>query len=61
MEQSMSADEVLTQISQLHGTGESLAKKHVKKQHPDLMKNALYYFPSWEHALSKTGLSTGHD
>ncbi|WP_231571541.1 hypothetical protein [Gordoniibacillus kamchatkensis] len=55
----MSADEVLTQISRLHDSGESLAKKNVKKQHPDLMKNALYYYPSWEHALHKTGLSPG--
>lgn len=53
----MSADDVLSQITQLHGNGESLAKKHVKKQHPDLMRNALYYYPSWEHALGKSGLS----
>jgi hypothetical protein len=61
MEQSMSADEVLTQISQLRDNGESLAKKHVKKQYPDLMKNALYYYPSWEHALHTIGLSAGHE
>lgn len=53
----MSADDVLTQISQLHDKGEPLAKKYIKKQHPDLMRNALYYFPSWEHALGKSGLS----
>jgi hypothetical protein len=53
----MSADEVLGQIVQLHNNGESLAKKNVKKQHPDLMKNALYYYPSWEHALQKTGVN----
>ncbi len=52
----MSADEVLGHIVQLHNTGESLAKKNVKKLHPDLMKNALYYYPSWEHALQKTGV-----
>jgi hypothetical protein len=57
----MSADDVLVQISQLHDSGESLAKKSVKKLYPDLMKNALFYYPSWEHALHKTGLSTGQD
>ncbi|KQX47131.1 hypothetical protein QFZ77_003687 [Paenibacillus sp. V4I3] len=56
MELNMSADEVLGHIVQLHNTGESLAKKNVKKLHPDLMKNALYYYPSWEHALQKTGV-----
>lgn len=56
MELSMSADDVLSQIAQLHDTGESLAKKHIKKTHPDLMRNALYYYPSWEHALGKSGL-----
>jgi hypothetical protein len=60
MEHSMSAEDVLTQIVRLHDSGESLAKKSVKKQHPDLMKNALYYFPSWEHALQKTGISIVH-
>ncbi|MBD0380686.1 hypothetical protein [Paenibacillus sedimenti] len=57
MELNMSADEVLGHIVQLHNNGESLAKKNVKKQHPDLMKNALYYYPSWEHALQKTGVN----
>ncbi|MFC5447988.1 hypothetical protein [Paenibacillus aestuarii] len=58
MELNMSADEVLSHIVQLHSSGESLAKKNVKKQHPDLMKNALYYYPSWEHAIQKTGVDT---
>jgi lambda repressor-like predicted transcriptional regulator len=57
----MNADDVLAQISQLHESGESLAKKSVKKLHPDLMKNALYYYPSWEHALHKSGLDTGRE
>lgn len=56
MELNMSADEVLGHIVQLHNTGESLAKKNVKKLNPDLMKNALYYYPSWEHAIQKTGV-----
>ncbi|MCD1260711.1 hypothetical protein B5M42_018070 [Paenibacillus athensensis] len=60
MELNMSADEVLSQIVQLHNSGELLTKKNVKKQHPDLMKNALYYYPSWEHAVQKTGVSIVH-
>jgi hypothetical protein len=61
VEQGMSADEVLAQISQLRDNGESLAKKHIKKQYPNLMKYALYYYPSWEHALHKIGYSAGHE
>jgi len=60
MELNMSAGQVLSQIVQLHSSGESLSKKNVKKQHPDLMKNALYYYPSWEHAVQKTGVSIVH-
>lgn len=56
----MSAEDVLGHIVQLHSSGESLAKKNVKKQHPDLMKNALYYYPSWEHAIQKTGVDLAH-
>ncbi|WP_201763517.1 hypothetical protein [Chengkuizengella marina] len=52
----MSPEEVLTQIVELHNNGEKLAKKSVKKAHPDLMKNALYYFPNWEQAMEKAGL-----
>ncbi|MGG1551692.1 MULTISPECIES: hypothetical protein [Paenibacillus] len=60
MELNMSAEDVLGHIVQLHNSGESLAKKNVKKQHPDLMKNALYYYPSWEHAIQKTGVDHAH-
>lgn len=60
MELSMSAEEVVEQISRLHGQGEALTKKSVKKSHPDLMKNALYYYPSWEHALERSGVGTVH-
>jgi lambda repressor-like predicted transcriptional regulator len=56
----MSADEVLNYIAQLHNNGESLAKKNVKKLHPDLMKNALHYYPSWDHAIQKTGVNITH-
>jgi hypothetical protein len=58
METSMSAEDVLTQISQLQNNGEPLTKKSVKKTHPQLMQSALYYYPSWEHALQKSGLQT---
>jgi hypothetical protein len=56
METSMSVKEVMTQIKQLHNDGKPLNKKKVKKNNPDLMQNALYYYPSWEHALQETGL-----
>lgn len=49
----VTADAVLGQIKQLWiENGQSLTKKDVKKQHPDVMRTALYYYPSWEHALS---------
>ncbi|MBO8137271.1 MAG: hypothetical protein H0Z40_03945 [Desulfotomaculum sp.] len=51
MKVSMSVDEVLNQIKQLKEKGESLSKKKVKQAHPELMRSALYYFPSWEHAV----------
>jgi hypothetical protein len=54
MEVNMSADEVLTQIKQLQNNGGPLNKKNVKKSHPELMKSALFYFPSWEHAIQNT-------
>ncbi|WP_167578072.1 hypothetical protein [Ammoniphilus sp. YIM 78166] len=51
MNVNMSADEVLTHIKQLQGSGTTLNKKKVKQTHPDLMRSALFYFPSWEHAI----------
>ncbi|MGO4886937.1 hypothetical protein ACJ2A9_04190 [Anaerobacillus sp. MEB173] len=54
MEVNMSANDVINQINQLHDTGEPLNKKKIKKSHPELMKSALYYFPSWEHALQES-------
>ncbi len=58
MEVQMSPEDVLTQITQLHNSGESIAKKSVKKSHPDLMKTALYYYPSWDHAIEKSGIQS---
>lgn len=58
MDLNMSADDVIKQIVQLHVNGEVLTKKQVKKAHPELMKTALYYYPSWEHALQKSGVQT---
>lgn len=60
MELNMTADDVVQSIAQLHSQGIALNKKNVKKTHPDLMKNALYYYPSWEHALEKSGVHQVH-
>lgn len=52
METSMSMEEVVKQISELiEKEGEPPRKKLVKKTNPELMKNALYYFPNWENAI----------
>lgn len=52
MEASMSMEEVVNQITELiQKEGEPPRKKQVKKTNPELMKNALYYFPSWENAI----------
>ncbi|WP_169819122.1 hypothetical protein [Anaerobacillus arseniciselenatis] len=56
MEIEMSANDVISSINQLHSDGEALAKKKVKKSHPDLMRSALHYFPSWEHAIKESGI-----
>jgi hypothetical protein len=56
MDISMSLDELTSQMMDLHNRGETLTKKHVKKEHPEIMKSALYYFPSWEHALGRAGI-----
>lgn len=56
MQLDMSAEEVLSQIKDLHGNGEPLTKRKVKETHPTLLKNALYYYPSWEHAIKQSGL-----
>ncbi|MFD2368743.1 hypothetical protein ACFSO0_01825 [Brevibacillus sp. GCM10020057] len=45
------ADEVLHRIRQIQSSGGSVSKKQVKQNDPELMRSALFYFPSWEHAL----------
>ncbi|MFY4776634.1 hypothetical protein [Metabacillus sp. RGM 3146] len=55
METSMSVEQVKNHISELiQKEGQSLRKKQVKKLNPELLKNALYYFPSWETAIKKS-------
>lgn len=56
MEVSMGADEVIHRIKQLRQSCGSMNKKQVKQQDPELLKNALYYFPSWDHALKNAEL-----
>jgi hypothetical protein len=54
MEISMTVNEVLSQLRQLQESGKSVNKKKLKESHPKLVENALYYYPSWEHALRAT-------
>jgi len=54
MDADMSVLDVMEQIRQLKQEGRSLNKKKVKESHPHLLKNALYYFPSWDHALESS-------
>ncbi|QSO47146.1 hypothetical protein [Alicyclobacillus mengziensis] len=56
MQLEMSADDVITRIKELSEQGDPLNKKRVKQSDPVLMKHALYYYPSWEHAVRETGL-----
>ncbi|MDF2684549.1 MAG: hypothetical protein K0R47_5739 [Brevibacillus sp.] len=51
MEATFDADEVINRIRTIQSNGGSVSKKQVKQTDPELMKNALFYFPSWEHAL----------
>ncbi|EFM11776.1 conserved hypothetical protein [Paenibacillus curdlanolyticus YK9] len=51
MDATLGADEVLQLIRKLQSNGGAVNKKQVKQHHPELMRNALFYFPSWEHAL----------
>lgn len=51
---SLTSKEVITQIQKLQKEGKSLRKKEVKQLHPDLMRSALHYFPSWQHALDES-------
>lgn len=47
----MSVVDVIGQIQELKNSGNPLNKKKLKQTHPELLQNALFYFPSWEHAL----------
>jgi hypothetical protein len=51
MEPNLSVADVIEQIQHLRKNGKTLNKKKVKESHPELMRNALFYFPSWDHAL----------
>ncbi|XEC93370.1 hypothetical protein AB6A23_18625 [Paenibacillus tarimensis] len=51
MEATMSVVDVISQLQKLKSSGETLNKKRCKQTHPNLVQNALFYFPSWEHAL----------
>jgi hypothetical protein len=52
MEDSMGMEDVVNKISELiQKEGKPSRKKQVKKSYPELMKNVLYYFPSWENAI----------
>ncbi|MFD1735188.1 hypothetical protein ACFSCX_01295 [Bacillus salitolerans] len=54
MEADMTVEQVVSEIQQLsRGMGE-LNKKKIKKSHPNLMKNALYYFPDWQSAVDRS-------
>ncbi|CAM3039423.1 hypothetical protein PASE110613_13550 [Paenibacillus sediminis] len=51
VEISLSADEVINRIKQLQANGGSVNKKQIKQSDPELMRSALFYFPSWDHAV----------
>ncbi|WP_186445720.1 hypothetical protein [Paenibacillus cremeus] len=51
MEASMSVIDVIAQIQDLKNNGHQLNKKKLKQSHPELLQNALFYFPSWDHAV----------
>jgi hypothetical protein len=54
MEVNMSSEEVMAEIQNLNANGETLNKKSVKKTNPQLMRNALHYFPSWDEAIERS-------
>ncbi|WP_456275275.1 hypothetical protein [Bacillus sp. AK128] len=54
MEVNMSLDEVVVGIKRLSDLEENLSKKKVKQAHPELMRNALHYFPNWESAIKQS-------
>ena len=54
MDVPFTSKEVITQIQKLQNQGDSLRKKEVKQLYTDLMRSALYYYPSWEHAIEES-------
>ncbi|MCT2536906.1 hypothetical protein NC661_16440 [Aquibacillus koreensis] len=54
MEVDMSLEEVMEGIRRLEKLEKNLNKKKIKKSHPQLMKNALYYFSDWEQAKNRS-------
>lgn len=56
MQVEMSLDEVASKLQEMQQAGDSLNKKKVKQINPSLMQHALYYYPSWEHALKSVGV-----
>jgi hypothetical protein len=57
MDVPLTSKEVITQIQRLGNEGQSLRKKQVKELYPDLMRSALYYYPSWQHAVEESNVS----
>ncbi|MFF3024462.1 hypothetical protein ACFVRR_17700 [Gottfriedia sp. NPDC057948] len=57
MDVKFTSKEVITQIKKLHNEGNSLRKKEVKQYYPDLMRSALHYYPSWQHAVDESKVS----
>lgn len=56
MDITLGADEVINRIRQLQSNGATINKKQVKQNDPELMRSALFYFPSWDHALKNAEL-----
>lgn len=57
MDITLDADQVIDRIKQLHSNGGSMSKKQIKQSDPELMRSALFYFPSWEHALKNAEIN----
>ena len=54
MDVPLTSKEVITQIQKLQNEGKSLKKKEVKQLYPDLMRSALYYYPSCQQAVEES-------
>lgn len=57
MDVTLTSKEVITQIQKLQNEGQSMRKKQIKELYPDLMRSALYYYPSWQHAIEESNVS----